>query len=163
MGNYTYVGVTAYIQNSEGNNERFKVLSELFDEFAQIPEVDAIEEVHPHFGALMQSDAFKNIENHYGLFSASDIYFPSNTPYEYTAVRVQPLDVKDQSLTRLYFPMVQTNIEDTRIVEQDLLKVLMNVFGSDLVNVKRKEGDEYQEFADLKATTMYAQARVLLK
>lgn len=161
MGTYTYIGVTAYIKQGEGNVQRFKLLSELFDAFAQIREVSAIEEVHPHFAPLMQSAAFKNLDDHYGLFYGSEHNFPKNTPYEYaSSVKIEDVKIKDQNLTRLYFPMNQKNIEDSREVEQDLLKVLMNVFGTDLVNVKRVEGDEYQDFNDLKPSILYAQAPV---
>lgn len=161
MGTYSYVGVTAYIQQGEGNNQRFRLLSDLFDEFAQIPEVQAIDEVHPHFEPVMQSAAYQNLDEHYSLFYGSEHEFPTNTPAEYrSSVKVENVEINGHNLTRLYFPMVQKNIEDTRNVEQDLLKLLMNIFGSDLVNVKRVEGTEYQDFADLKPVIQYAQAPV---
>lgn len=109
----------------------------------------------------MQSKAYQNIEDHYSLFYGEEHNFPQNTPSDYcSSVKIEDLEVKGQKLTRLYFPMMQKNIEDTREVEQDLLKVLMNVFGSDLVNVKRIEGEDYQEFADLVPSIVYAQAPV---
>lgn len=163
MGTYSYVGVTAYIQQGEGNIQRFRLLSELFDEFAQIPEVSAIDEVHPHFEPLMQSAAYQNIDDHYGLFYGSEHNFPENTPPEYcSSVKVQDVEIKGQKLTRLYFPMNQKNIDDIRNVEQDLLKVLMNIFGTDLVNVKRIEGEDHQDFNDLKPVIQYAQAPALV-
>lgn len=161
MGAYSYVGVTAYIQQGDGNFQRFKLLAELFDAFAQIREVDAIAEVHPHFAPLMQSDAYKNIEDHYSLFYGEEHNFPQNTPSDYcSSVKIQDVDVNGQKLTRLYFPMMQKDIDGIREVEQDLLKVLMNIFGLDLVNVKRIEGEDYQDFNDLKPSILYAQAPV---
>ncbi|MGX1195762.1 hypothetical protein [Metabacillus sp. SLBN-84] len=158
MADYTYVGLTAYIELSEKSVEGLNVLAEAIDAirpFVDIAQFDEMDYKH-----ILHSPELQYLYDNDHICYTDPSELPLQTPDAYQRATIDSVNIKGAPMLRLYVPAVAKDDDKVRhFMRHALTNVLSELFQEYLLCVKVKEGIEYERFEDLKETVLVSASR----
>ena len=147
MADFKYLGITTYVQNTPKTHEKFVILCSAIDALqSQVPTIPVDAQAYED---VVQSEGFVYLYEHDSLCYGESFEMPNNTPEEYMTPKIELMNVKENELIRLYIPTVSKNEDDLQnFLNNGLLPVLSDLFGSELVSIKTRSGIEYEDFSE---------------
>lgn len=163
MADYTYTGITTYISTAaittESVAEIMKVIANAITPLYNheyVQNIRLTDDLLEKYADIVSSDSYKVLGELEGMVYINKEDMPLNTPADRMHADIEDVTIKGQTMTKIYIPICAKNTDNIARLMYAWQNVLFAAFDHDIVIIKSRTANEFEEFADAKESVLYS-------
>lgn len=155
MANYHYQGIVAYTAEDKFDGMALSTLGR-YIHFPGVRDLD-LEDPHDAYAhevfheagrleSIETASSAQLLEQHLDVTHPDVHMLPMHTPQQYTQAFVERYNAKGASFLKLYIPLAARDENVLNDVADAVIPILKELFGDELVNIRRMTGTEQDDF-----------------